>query len=47
DDAARSVRIERTYEPQPENRARYDQLFNAFVSSYKSNQRMFARLNAQ
>jgi len=46
DEVSKSVRIAKTYQPRPENRAIYDQLFNAFVSSYKSNQKMFARLNA-
>ena len=45
DDVSKSVQIAGTYQPRPENRRVYDQLFNAFVSSYKSNQRMFARLN--
>lgn len=47
DDVAASVKIDHIYEPQPENRAIYDQLFREFVASYKSNRRMFSRLNAQ
>ena len=46
DDLERSVAINHVYQPRPENREIYDQLFNEFVNSYKSNRRMFARLNA-
>lgn len=46
DDLERSVAIAHVYHPRPENRAVYDRLFKEFVNSYKSNRRMFARLNA-
>lgn len=45
DDIPRLVPIARTYEPNPRNRAVYDELFGQFVSLYKNNRRIFARLN--
>jgi xylulokinase len=39
------VKIEKTFEPNPANRAVYDQLFAEFVNAYKANKRIFARLN--
>lgn len=39
------VPVEKTYQPQPENRKTYDELFAEFVAIYERNQRIFARLN--
>jgi xylulokinase len=39
------VSIARTYEPDPKNRALYDELFREFVNLYKANKAIFARLN--
>lgn len=39
------VRIANTFDPAPNNRAVYDQLFKEFVELYKRNWRMYARLN--
>lgn len=47
DEVSRSVAIAKTYQPQPESRRVYDQLFGEFVNAYKSNRRMFDRLNKQ
>jgi len=40
------VPIARTFEPNPQNRAIYDELFREFVALYKSNRRIYERLNA-
>jgi xylulokinase len=45
DDIPERVKITRTYEPNPDNREIYDELFDEFVDIYKSNKRMYARLN--
>jgi xylulokinase len=39
------VRIRRIYEPDPANRAVYDGLFAEYLNLYRSNRRIFARLN--
>ncbi|HZI12264.1 MAG TPA: FGGY-family carbohydrate kinase [Myxococcus sp.] len=39
------VPVARTYEPDPKNRALYDELFREFVNLYKANKAIFARLN--
>ncbi len=39
------VAIARTYEPNPANRALYDELFAAFEDIYKQNNRIYRRLN--
>ncbi|HZH77772.1 MAG TPA: FGGY-family carbohydrate kinase [Archangium sp.] len=39
------VPIANTFEPNPQNRALYDELFREFVNLYKSNKAIFARLN--
>lgn len=39
------VPIARVYEPNPDHRKIYDELFEEFVAIYKSNQKIFARLN--
>ncbi|MDE3088369.1 MAG: FGGY-family carbohydrate kinase [Chloroflexota bacterium] len=45
DDIPSRVEIARTYQPNPDNRKIYDELFTEFVNIYKSNQKIFARLN--
>jgi xylulokinase len=45
DDISERVPIASTYDPNPENRGIYDELFREFVNVYKSNRRMYARLN--
>jgi xylulokinase len=39
------VPIANTFEPNPQNRGLYDELFGEFVNLYKSNKAIFARLN--
>jgi xylulokinase len=39
------VGIAQTFEPDPRNRAVYDELFREFVNLYKANKAIFARLN--
>jgi xylulokinase len=39
------VPIAREYEPNPDHRKIYDELFEEFVAIYKSNQKIYARLN--
>lgn len=41
------VSVEKTFRPNPENRARYDQLFREFVGLYRRNRAAYARLNAR
>ncbi|HDM09771.1 MAG TPA: xylulose kinase, partial [Desulfobacteraceae bacterium] len=45
DDIPRYIQIINTYEPNPENRKIYDELFTEFLHIYKKNRRIFARLN--
>jgi xylulokinase len=45
DEIASRVPIERVYEPNPDHRKIYDELFEEFVAIYKSNQKIYARLN--
>ncbi|HKZ70658.1 MAG TPA: FGGY-family carbohydrate kinase, partial [Anaerolineales bacterium] len=45
DDIPARTQIVRTYEPNPDNRKIYDELFAEFINIYKNNQKMFARLN--
>ena len=45
EDIPNVVKIEKTFEPNPANRAVYDTLFAEFVNAYKANKRIFARLN--
>jgi len=47
DALASLARVERTFEPDPQNRQLYQELFAEFLSSYKSNRRMFRRLNTR
>ncbi len=39
------TRFVATYEPNPDNRATYDELFTEFLNIYKNNKQMYARLN--
>ncbi|MFZ5904691.1 MAG: xylulokinase [Chloroflexota bacterium] len=39
------VPVAKTYQPNPENRKLYDELFKEFVAIYESNKKIFARLN--
>jgi xylulokinase len=45
DDIGQRVEIGHTYEPNPENRAIYDELFSEFVGVYQRNKKFYARLN--
>ena len=40
------IQITNEYEPNPDNRAVYDELFAEFVNIYQNNKKAFARLNA-
>ena len=39
------VPVAKTYQPNPENRKLYDELFKEFVALYEGNKKNFARLN--
>ena len=39
------VPVAKTFQPQPENRKLYDELFAEFVAIYENNRKIFARLN--
>ncbi len=45
DDIPKYIQIADTYKPNPENRKIYDELFKEFINIYKSNKRIYARLN--
>ena len=45
DDIPNRVEIAKTYQPNPDHRKIYDELFDEFVNIYKNNQKTFARLN--
>jgi xylulokinase len=45
DDIPKHARIARTYEPRPANRKIYDELFAEFLNLYRSNRKIYARLN--
>ena len=45
DDIAGRVQIDHTYEPNPDNRGIYDELFTEFVDIYRRNKKFYARLN--
>ncbi len=45
DEMASRVPIAHTYEPNPDHRKIYDELFEEFVTIYKNNQKIYARLN--
>lgn len=46
DDIPHLMQYRRTYEPDPDTRAIYDELFDIFVRIYRCNRKLFARLNA-
>jgi xylulokinase len=45
DDVAARVQIAKTFHPNPAHRRIYDELFSEFLNIYRSNQRIYARLN--
>jgi xylulokinase len=45
DDVAARVEIARTFHPNPAHRRIYDELFREFLNIYRSNRRIYARLN--
>ncbi|MFQ5768985.1 MAG: FGGY-family carbohydrate kinase [bacterium] len=45
DDISARVQIAHTYEPDPKNRKTYEKQFREFVNLYKSNRKIFTRLN--
>jgi xylulokinase len=47
DEVAATVPIARTFEPDPARRRLYDALFPEFVNLYKSNRKIYARLNGR
>jgi len=46
EDIPRYIQINNTFEPNPENRKLYDQLFTEFLNIYKHNKAIFKRLNS-
>jgi xylulokinase len=47
DQVPERIQITSEYEPNPDNRAIYDELFAEFVNIYQNNKKAFARLNAR
>ncbi len=47
DELPRLTRIQQTFEPAPDRRRLYDELFAAFLNSYKSTRKIFRRQNAR
>jgi xylulokinase len=45
DDIPRRIQIAQTFEPNPQHRKLYDELFTEFVNIYRNNRQMFVRLN--
>lgn len=45
DEIGAHVPVEKTFQPQPENRKLYDELFNEFTTIYDNNKNTLARLN--
>jgi len=45
DDISERIQIAATYEPNPKNRQIYDELFREFLNIYKSNKKIYQRLN--
>jgi xylulokinase len=46
DDVAARVQIANTFHPNPAHRRIYDELFREFLNLYRSNRRIYARLNS-
>lgn len=44
-DIPRHIKIEASYQPNPDNRKIYDELFDAYLEIYNNNKKMYARLN--
>jgi xylulokinase len=44
-EAAENAQVAHVYEPNPTNRAIYDELFHAFLTIYKQNRKLYGRLN--
>jgi len=44
-DIPERVKIKKTYQPNPDNRKLYDEMFREFVNIYRANKRIHARLN--
>lgn len=47
DDISARVQIAHTYQPNPQNRQIYDDLFREFINVYKHNRKIYARLNRE
>lgn len=47
DEAKRLISVEKTYEPNAENKKIYDRNYSVFTELYKSNKKNFARLNKE
>lgn len=45
EEVSQQTRIDRTFTPDRANRAIYDELFDGFLSIYRNNRRLYARLN--
>ena len=45
DEIGEHVVVNKTYTPNPDNRNRYDKLFDEFIAIYESNKKTYARLN--
>ncbi len=45
-DIPAKVQIAATYQPDPDNRSTYDELFERFVDVYRANRKIYARVNA-
>jgi xylulokinase len=46
DDIAQTVKVKSIYQPKPENKTVYDNLFKEYLNIYKKNRRIYRRLNA-
>jgi xylulokinase len=47
DDISRRVRVTQIFDPEPANRAVYDELYREFRATYKHNKAMYRRLNGE
>ena len=47
DEVPERIEIKATYQPNPANKAIYDELFAEYLNIYKSNKKIYARLNRQ
>ena len=46
DEIGDTVEVANTYQPNPANRAIYDELFQEFLAIYESNRKIYSRLNS-